>query len=229
MPSFYSDSSNPIVRELSYRLYLYPDPNQQDLLTDLLKARHRLAEVCGFETYSHRAVKNSIVENPDVILEFLNKLSARLRPYADDDYATMAQMKRTELTASQGIGAWDMAYYGGKFKRDFSKVSFADYAPYFSLGSCMEGFNNLIDALFGVRLEYEQMDEGESWAENIHKLAVKHETEGVLGHIYCDFYHREDKPNQDCHFTIRGGQQLPDGTYQVYDSRIVAYNNSLGL
>lgn len=44
---------------------------------------------------------------------------------------------------------------------------------------------------------------------------MKHGSEGVLGHIYCDFYERVGKAHQDCHFTIRGGKRLPDGSYQV--------------
>lgn len=216
MPSFYSDSPNTFVRELSYRLYLHPDSNQRKLLTDLLKNRHQLAELCGFETYAHRAVRNSIVENPNVILDFLNKLSKQLRPYADDDHQILIKMKQSEFGANiNSVDTWDVPYYSGRFKRECSKVSFTDYAPYFSLGNCMEGLNNLVKTLFGVDFEYEQLESGESWAPNIHKLAVKHETEGLLGHIYCDFFHRKDKPNQDSHFTIRGGQQLPDGTYQV--------------
>ncbi|KAK6296016.1 hypothetical protein J4Q44_G00337290 [Coregonus suidteri] len=72
------------------------------------------------------------------------------------------------------------------------------YSPYFSLGSCMEGLNSLFTQLYGVT------------------HAVVHETEGLLGYIYCDFFHRVNKPHQDCHFTIRGGRQFQEnGQYQL--------------
>lgn len=48
------------------------------------------------------------------------------------------------------------------------------------------------------------------------QLSVTHETEGILGFIYCDFYERSGKPNQDCHFTIRCGRQL-NNSYQVFN------------
>lgn len=42
-----------------------------------------------------------------------------------------------------------------------------------------------------------------------------HKKNDLLGYVYCDFFDHENKSNQDCHFTIKGGKVLEDGTYQV--------------
>ena len=121
----------------------------------------------------------------------------------------------------QEIMPWDTTYFTTKARNSWLQLSTTDYSPYFSLGACMDGINIITQALYGVRLEAEPILKGEVWADNIHKLAVIDETEGLLGHIYCDLFERTGKPYQDCHFTIRGGRSLPDGSYQV------SFNNYL--
>lgn len=110
---------------------------------------------------------------------------------------------------------WDTAYLCNKARKSWLGLNNEEFAPYFSLGACMEGLNILTQSLYGVRLEHQPTATGETWAPDVHKLGVIDENENLLGHIYCDFFDRKNKPNQDCHFTIRGGRQLTDETYQV--------------
>ncbi|XP_011311357.1 mitochondrial intermediate peptidase [Fopius arisanus] len=209
----YTDSANSLAREAAYKIFLYPDDHQEHLLKELLNARHRLATICGFSTYAHRAIKGSTVETPEVVCNFLGIMSEELRDRAQEDFDVMREMKRKE-SSGQDLMPWDTTYFSTKAKKGWFNICSSEFTPYFSLGACMDGLNILTQSLYGIRLESQPLETGETWSPNIHKLAVVSEEEGILGFIYCDFYEREGKPHQDCHFTIRGGRQLPDGSYQ---------------
>ncbi|EAA04703.3 AGAP007728-PA [Anopheles gambiae str. PEST] len=210
----YADSANSVARESAYRLFLYPDEQQERLLAEMLKCRNELATVCGFPTYAHRALKASTVETPEMVDMFLDSLNEQLQPRAANDFAIMQKMKSLECGANVPLAAWDTPYFTSSLKRKHLQASASEFSPYFSLGACMEGLNLLMNSLFGISLRNTEMEPGESWFHDIYKLAVEHETEGLLGHIYCDFFERQGKPNQDCHFTIQGGKVMPDGSFQ---------------
>ncbi|TMW45359.1 hypothetical protein DOY81_009559 [Sarcophaga bullata] len=212
----YTNSENPQAREAAYRLFLYPSERQEELLSDLLKCRHVLAKTCGFETYAHRALNASTVEHPQMVKEFIDELSNELRPRADADFRLMEKMKRKDSGNPQAtLQAWDTPYFTSQMKRNALNASANEFLPYFSLGGCMQGLDNLMQSLYGISLQNTEMEPGESWHNDIYKLSVVHEKEGLLGYIYCDFFERNNKPNQDCHFTIQGGKRLPDGSYQL--------------
>lgn len=212
----YADSPNALAREAAYRLYLYPDSLQEDLLSELLKSRHELATTCDFPTYAHRALKASTVEHPDTVKDFLDILSEKLRPRAQKDFDIMQKMKLSDGGLDTPLAAWDTPYFTARMKNKYLNISSqaTEFMPYFSLGGCMEGFNNLMKSLFGIRLQNTEMGPGESWADDIYKLSVFDENDKLLGHIYCDFFERTGKPNQDCHFTIQGGKNMPNDEYQ---------------
>ncbi|KAH8272625.1 hypothetical protein KR018_010190 [Drosophila ironensis] len=211
-----TNAENVQMREAAYRLYLKPSETQEKLLQDLLMCRYELARSCGFDTYAHRALNGSTMERPEVVRDFLDELTAQLRPRAEADFALMTQMKRVECgQASAMAEIWDTPYFTTQLRRQSLEEQANEFLPYFSLGGCMDGLDNLLQALYGVRLENTETKPGESWHDDIYKLAVVHEVEGLLGYIYCDFFERAGKPNQDCHFTIQGGKRQPDGSYQL--------------
>lgn len=164
----------------------------------------------------YSALKGSLAEDPQTVTSFLNLLSDALKPRAQLDFNKMLRLKKTECGPNfLDLSNWDVPYYTYKIRKETFRISNTKYSPYFSLGSCMEGLNLLMQHLYGISLINEELEIGESWTDDVYKLAVVHENEGLLGYIYCDLYERVGKQNQDCHFTIQGGRVLPDGSYQL--------------
>uniref|UniRef100_A0A3P8U333 Mitochondrial intermediate peptidase n=1 Tax=Amphiprion percula TaxID=161767 RepID=A0A3P8U333_AMPPE len=190
----HADSPDDLVREIAYRIYLYPNADLMNCLEELLKCRHKLAKLVGYESYGHRALKGTMAKTPGQCISLTAK-----------DFKMMRDMKKKLNPHSEYLlylflcSGLSSALYRYNIEPSL-------YSPYFSLGACMEGLNNLFSQLYGVSLMSEHPSAGEVWSEDVRKLAVVHETEGLLGYIYCDFFHRSDKPHQDCHFTIRGGR-----------------------
>uniref|UniRef100_A0A673C4L8 Mitochondrial intermediate peptidase n=1 Tax=Sphaeramia orbicularis TaxID=375764 RepID=A0A673C4L8_9TELE len=183
----HADSPDDLVREIAYRIYLYPNADIMECLEELLKCRYKLAKLVGYESYGHRALKGTMAKTPG----YWGSSFFELMP-------------------------WDHPYLSGVLRAERYNIEPSLYSPYLSLGSCMEGLNNLFTQLYGVSLMSEPPRAGEVWSDDVRKLAVVHETEGLLGYIYCDFFHRADKPHQDCHFTIRGGRWCQEtGQYQL--------------
>ncbi|XP_006083711.1 mitochondrial intermediate peptidase [Myotis lucifugus] len=151
----------------------------------------------------------------ETVMEFLEKLSDKLSERTLKDFEIIRGMKMKLNPQNSELMPWDPPYYSGVIRAERYNIEPSLYCPFFSLGACMEGLNILFNKLLGIALYAEQPAKGEVWCEDVRKLAVVHESEGLLGYIYCDFFQRADKPHQDCHFTIRGGRLKEDGDYQL--------------
>lgn len=68
---------------------------------------------------------------------------------------------------------WDVAYLTHKGKKEYLKMNISEFYPYFSIGACMEGLNNLLQNLLGISLVNTKLGPGESWESNIYKLSGK--------------------------------------------------------
>uniref|UniRef100_A0A8D3D350 Mitochondrial intermediate peptidase n=1 Tax=Scophthalmus maximus TaxID=52904 RepID=A0A8D3D350_SCOMX len=193
----HADSPDDLVREIAYRIYLHPNADLMNCLEELLKCRYKMAKLVGYESYGHRALKGTMAQTPGS-----SKVSNTTK-----DFRMMSDMKK-KLNPRNSVS-------GFCFTTPYN-IEPSLYSPYLSLGACMDGLNILFSQLYGVSLMSEHPSTGEVWSEDVRKLAVVHETEGLLGYIYCDFFHRSDKPHQDCHFTIRGRRRCQDtGQYQL--------------
>ncbi|NXC67283.1 MIPEP peptidase, partial [Anhinga anhinga] len=211
----HADCPDDLVREVAYKIFLYPNAEQLSRLEELLASRNSLAQLVGYDTFAQRALQGTMAKNPETVRQFLEKLSDQLSKRTQKDFEMMTKMKMKLNPQNSKLMPWDHPYYSGVLRAERYNIDPGLYCPFFSLGACMEGLNNLFSRLLGISLYAEQTKRGEVWSEDVRKLAVVHETEGLLGYIYCDFFQRPDKPHQDCHFTVRGGRLKENGEYQL--------------
>ena len=99
---------------------------------------------------------------------------------------------------SKSLQVWDVPYLTSEARNKWLDLNLSHINEHFSLGVCMEGLNKLYTELFKVSLEVEDSAPGELWHPDVYKLAVRdlEDNGSVMGHIYCDFFCREDKPFQ---------------------------------
>ncbi|KAM9022083.1 mitochondrial intermediate peptidase isoform 2-T2 [Ara ararauna] len=211
----HADCPDDLVREAAYKIFLHPNTEQLRRLEELIASRNSLAQLVGYDTFAHRALQGTMAKNPETVREFLEKLSDQLSKRTQKDFEIMTKMKMKLNPQNSKLMPWDHPYYSGLLRAERYNIDPGLYCPFFSLGACMEGLNSLFSQLLGISLYAEQTQKGEVWSEDVRKLAVVHETEGLLGYIYCDFFQRPDKPHQDCHFTVRGGRLKENGEYQL--------------
>ncbi|KAF7242541.1 hypothetical protein EG68_09423 [Paragonimus skrjabini miyazakii] len=238
------DEPDPELRAATYRAYYTALPGQEQCLTDLMTMRHRMAQAAGFDSFADRATQHSLAETPERVHLFLDRVCQLLTPLAANVTrehllpAVRHSNRRSSSKLAQAtspddgrIWPWDVNYALG-LRRQALRVD--DLVDYFSLGACMEGVSQLADCLFGLRLRVEPTEPGECWHPSVIKIGVystKRATvvmdrvyendispspgeNGLIGFVYCDLLDRPGKPAQDCHYTIRGGRRLSDGSYQ---------------
>lgn len=201
------------LREHCYRLYYSANHYNNSILEALLDARFQLAQFVGYNTFAHRTLKDSMAGSPEVVMEFLNALNKRILPLAKEEADEMLAIKRLHSTGDSLLGPWDITWVCNKTReKHFDK--FSGLEEYFSLNTCMDGINQLLQSLFDLKLELVSIQPGEIWHKTISKYSFSQQN-NTLGHLYCDWYARHTKKATDCQFTIQGGRLLNNGSYQM--------------
>ncbi|XP_061073177.1 mitochondrial intermediate peptidase-like [Conger conger] len=211
----HADCPDDLVREAAYKIFLYPSAALLQCLEELLSCRNELAQLVGYQSFAHRALKGTMAKTPENVMQFLTLLTQRLSERTAKDFEMMTEMKTKLNPRNAELMPWDHPYLSGVIRAERYNIEPSLYSPFLSLGACMEGLDGLLSGLFGVSLRPQLPQAGEVWSADVRKLAVMHEEEGLLGYIYCDFFQRPNKPHQDCHFTIRGGRRTESGEYQL--------------
>ncbi|KZT58070.1 mitochondrial intermediate peptidase [Calocera cornea HHB12733] len=178
-------------------------------LENLLGARTKLAKLIGYDSYAQMALGNTMAKQPDHVLQFLRTLSEHHRPAAAANAHAIALAKQIQLDlpSPPALLPWDRDFYSPLVPTTHSHMSLSSF---FSLGIVLQGLSRLFTRLYGILLRPASMAQGESWHQDVRKLEVVDETEGLIGYIYLDPWTRDGKSSGAAHYTVRCSRRVDD-------------------
>ena len=112
----HAESRSDLARRTAHLLYYSPDPGQERLLSELLSSRARIAGLCGYRTFAHRALVESLAGTPENVDAFLLRLSEGIRPRVEDDFRELLRLKRRHSPETEGLEVWDVPFYSAQVK-----------------------------------------------------------------------------------------------------------------
>jgi oligopeptidase A len=192
------------LRETLYRasatkaseLGVNPDWDNTQHIIDILKLRDEEAKLLGYANFAEVSLVPKMATSPQQVIQFLQDLAKRARPFAENDLAELKNFAKTELGLDK-LDAWDMAYASEKLREKRYAFSEQEVKLYFPEHKVVGGLFRLIQNMFGVEI---QPDQSPVWHTDVKFYRIEKKGQ-LIGQFYLDLYARKGK---------RGGAWMDD-------------------
>ena len=207
----YADNSD--LRKEVYKVYISrasdigitsKEFNNFPVMDEILKLRSEMSEIVGFSNYAEYSTQSKMVESPNSVVEFLNRLIELSTPQAK------SELMELEKFAGHSLMPWDLMYYSEKLKQKIFSYKSSDLKPFFPERSVFNGLFETIQNLYNIKLT--EIEE-KSYHQDVRVIKLEDDS-GVIGRIYLDVYARENK---------RGGAWMSDYQGLYKESLPVAF------
>ena len=103
------------------------------LLEEAIGLRAEIASILGYASWADYQTEIRVARSPEIVLEFLADLEARVRPKA------AADMARLRAIAGADFAIWDWRYLTQRLLREEYQVDAFEVAEYFPLDAVLDG------------------------------------------------------------------------------------------
>jgi thimet oligopeptidase len=203
-------------RRLQFIFYNKAVEENEPILEEAVRIRHRIAEIFGLPSWAHYGMEVKMAEGPDAVEEMYAGIVPGLTELGQSEVADLA-------TALDGEGpprAWDYRYLHTTIKRERFGIDPSKVAEYFPLHRVVDGMFTITAEVFG--LEYQQIEDPKAWHPDVMAFELfDAESGGQLATFYMDLYPREGKFGHAAAFDIVPAHDEPAG-YVLPITAIVA-------
>ncbi len=214
MPSYlpvmqYADNRD--LREKMYRAYVTRasefdthtgvDKDNMPLINQILELRLEEARILDYKNYAEVSLATKMATSPQQILDFLRKLAARAKPYAEQDLLALQQFAVEKLNITK-LEAWDLSYVSEKLRQERYAFSDQEVKQYFPEDKVLNGMFKLVEKLYGIRITAATTSRNiQCWHPDVKFFDIHNANGQLIGQFYLDLYARPTK---------RGGAWMDD-------------------
>jgi oligopeptidase A len=179
-------------------------------IAQLLKLRDEEAKLLDFRSFADVSLEPKMAESPERVIEFLEDLARRARPYAEKDLAELRAFAKDELGIEE-MQAWDVAYASEKLREKRYAFSAQEVKQYFPEPKVVAGLFGVISKLFGVSIA---PDRGPVWHPDVRFYRIERDGK-LIGQFYLDPYARPGKGQGAWMDDARGRRMATGGIVQT--------------
>lgn len=171
------------------------------LINKILALRQEAAQMLGYENYAEVSLATKMATSPQQVLDFLRKLAAKAKPYAERDLQALRQFAAEKLDLAE-LEAWDLAYVSEKLREERYAFSDQEIKQYFPEDKVLAGMFKLVEKLYGIRIVSAGASSNiQCWHPDVKFFEIYDANEQLVGQFYLDLYARPTK---------RGGAWMDD-------------------
>ena len=142
-----------------------PEWDNTEVMRDILRLRQEEASLLGYDNYAELSLATKMAESPQHVLEFLQDLARKAKPFAEKEFAEIQAFAHQQL-GLEDLQAWDIAYVSEKMKQARFDFSEEDLKPYFPADRVISGLFSLVEKLFGIRIA-QQTENVDLWHPDV--------------------------------------------------------------
>ena len=159
------------------------------LIEEILALKQELAQLLGFESYAEVSVAAKMAESPKAVIDFLENLAEKSKPFAEKEMAQLREFAKDEYGIDE-LEPWDLSYYSEKLKIKQFSVSQEAIREYFPIDTVIAGLFKVTSRLFNI--EIQAKEDAERWHPDAKYYEISREGKQIAA-FYLDPYARANK------------------------------------
>ncbi|TWI64462.1 oligopeptidase A [Pseudoduganella lurida] len=178
-------------------------------IVKLLKLRAEEAQLLGYKNFAEVSLVPKMAQSPEHVIEFLEDLAKRARPFAEKDLEELRTFAQEHLNLTD-LQAWDLPYASEKLQQHRYAFSAQEVKQYFPEHKVIDGLFKLVQNLFGVQI---LPDQAPVWHPDVRFFRIERDGD-LVGQFYLDLYARPGK-NSGAWMDDARSRRLENGQLQT--------------